>query len=73
MVQGPQYWERYSKTVQFFARRRPGALFVALSIILMIATAVGIAIEQKGLADSIAVIAFLFLVVGIGLEIAKLR
>jgi FlaA1/EpsC-like NDP-sugar epimerase len=73
MVQGPQYWERYSKTVQFFTQRRPGALFVALSIILMLATALGIAIEQKELADSIAVIAFLFLVVGIGLEIANLR
>jgi hypothetical protein len=39
----------------------------------MMATAGGIAIDQKELADSIAVIAFLFLVVGIGLEIANLR
>ncbi len=73
MVQGPQYWERYSKTVQLFTRRRPGALVVALSIILMMTTAVSIAVEQKELADSIAVIAFLFLVIGIGLEIANLR
>jgi hypothetical protein len=39
----------------------------------MMATAVSIAIDQKELADPIAVIAFLFLVVGIGLEIANLR
>ena len=73
MGQRSQYWKRYLKTVQFFGQRRPGALSVALSLILMMATAVSIATDQKELADSIAVIAFLFLVVGIGLEIANLR
>jgi hypothetical protein len=73
MIHGRQYWKRYSKTAQLFFKRRPQALFVALSLILMMATAGGIAIDQKELADSIAVIAFLFLVVGIGLEIANLR
>jgi hypothetical protein len=67
-----QYWERYPKIVQLFLKRRPGALFVALSIILMIATAMSIAIDQKELADSIAIYAFLTLIVGIGLEIANM-
>ena len=72
MVRPRQYGETYSRIVRFI-KRRPGALLAALSIILMMATAVSIAIDQKELADSIAVYAFLILVVAIGLEIANLR
>ena len=74
MVEGPQYREIYSKTIRFFfTKRRPGALFVALCIILLMATAVSMTLDQKALSDRLAVIAFFFLVVGVGLEIVNLR
>ena len=74
MVEGPQYRETYSKTIRFsFTKKRPGALFVALCIILLMATAVSMTLDQKVLSDRLAVIAFFFLVVGVGLEIVNLR
>ena len=72
MVRLRQYGETYSKIVGF-VKRRPGALFVGMSIVLMVATAVSIATDQKELADTIVQYAFLILVIAIGLEIASLR
>ena len=46
---------------------------MTLSLILMIGTAVSVTLDQKELADSIAVSAFLILIVGIGLEITSIR
>jgi hypothetical protein len=45
---------------------------VAICVFLLMMTALSLAIEQKELADTLAVVAFLFLAVGIGLETVSL-